>query len=112
MPGTSSTREQRAAPVRLVRDLAAACQHNLPSELSSFVGRAREIAELPEALAATRLLTLTGAGGVGKTRVALERITNWGRSPGPVRPAWRSSPAQRGVGPELWHRRVSLGAEP
>ena len=42
-----------------------------PHELSSFVGRERELAELREALAATRLLTLTGPGGAGKTRLAL-----------------------------------------
>ena len=45
--------------------------HNLPHELSSFVGRERELAELREALAATRLLTLIGPGGCGKTRLAL-----------------------------------------
>src|ERR671922_2588548 len=44
----------------------------LPRELTSFVGREREIAELAHAVAASRLLTLTGSGGVGKTRLALE----------------------------------------
>ena len=43
-----------------------------PAELTSFVGRAREVADIRRALAATRLLTLTGAGGSGKTRLALE----------------------------------------
>jgi predicted ATPase len=46
-------------------------QGNLPAQLSSFVGRERELRELRAALAATRLLTLTGAGGCGKTRLAL-----------------------------------------
>jgi non-specific serine/threonine protein kinase len=38
----------------------------------SFVGRERELVEVKRALATTRLLTLTGAGGAGKTRLALE----------------------------------------
>jgi predicted ATPase/DNA-binding SARP family transcriptional activator/DNA-binding CsgD family transcriptional regulator len=46
--------------------------HNLPAPRSSFVGREREMLETKRALAMTRLLTLTGAGGSGKTRLALE----------------------------------------
>ena len=46
--------------------------HNLPAPLTSFIGRQREIAELARLLPSTRLLTLTGAGGCGKTRLALE----------------------------------------
>jgi predicted ATPase/tetratricopeptide (TPR) repeat protein len=45
---------------------------SLPAETSSFVGREHELGELSVLLAHTRLLTLTGAGGVGKTRLALE----------------------------------------
>ena len=44
---------------------------NLSEPLTSFVGRERELAELTERVAANRLLTLMGAGGVGKTRLAL-----------------------------------------
>jgi predicted ATPase len=50
----------------------AAPRHNLPASVTSFVGREREMAEVRERLAATRLLTLTGAGGTGKTRLLLE----------------------------------------
>lgn len=49
--------------------------HNLPQELTSFVGRTRELAAVKEALGAARLLTLTGPGGIGKTRLALRAAT-------------------------------------
>jgi hypothetical protein len=45
--------------------------HNLPLELSSFIGREREVAEVETLLGEHRLLTLTGSGGSGKTRLAL-----------------------------------------
>lgn len=44
---------------------------NLPLELTSFVGRRREIADTKKMLSSSRLVTLTGIGGVGKTRLAL-----------------------------------------
>src|SRR5215207_1888959 len=47
-------------------------RHNLPSARSSFVGREREMVEVKRELAMTRLLTLTGVGGSGKTRLTLE----------------------------------------
>jgi predicted ATPase/DNA-binding CsgD family transcriptional regulator len=46
--------------------------HNLPAPVSSFVGREKEITEIIELLQDHRLVTLTGPGGVGKTRLALE----------------------------------------
>ena len=50
----------------------ATVSHNLPIQLTSFVGREREIEQLTGLLAKSRLLTLVGAGGVGKTRLGLE----------------------------------------
>jgi predicted ATPase/tetratricopeptide (TPR) repeat protein len=44
----------------------------LPAETSTFVGRGHELGELAALLGQTRLLTLTGVGGVGKTRLAVE----------------------------------------
>jgi len=49
-----------------------ALPNNLPIQLTSFVGREREIAEVKSVLTTSRLLTLTGAGGSGKTRLALQ----------------------------------------
>ncbi|MFI5003408.1 MAG: LuxR C-terminal-related transcriptional regulator [Solirubrobacterales bacterium] len=49
-----------------------ALPNNLPEQLTSFVGRERELGEVADALSATRLLTLTGAGGCGKTRLAAQ----------------------------------------
>ncbi len=50
---------------------AATPNHNLPHFLASFIGREKEIAELSQLLGNARLLTLTGAGGCGKTRLAI-----------------------------------------
>jgi predicted ATPase/class 3 adenylate cyclase len=46
--------------------------NNLPVALTSFVGREQEIGQIEQLLTDTRLLTLTGPGGTGKTRMALE----------------------------------------
>jgi DNA-binding SARP family transcriptional activator len=46
--------------------------NNLPIQLTSFIGREREMAGITRLLIGTRLLTLTGSGGCGKTRLALE----------------------------------------
>ena len=44
----------------------------LPAELTSFVGRRQEVAEVKRLLSVSRMVTLTGPGGVGKTRLALQ----------------------------------------
>jgi non-specific serine/threonine protein kinase len=48
---------------------------NLPLELTGFIGRVAELAEVERLLSASRLVTLTGIGGVGKTRLALRAAT-------------------------------------
>jgi predicted ATPase/DNA-binding SARP family transcriptional activator len=63
---------QPAPPASDPTSLAAGGRrHNLPIALTSFIGRAHELAEVRRLLATTRLLTLTGVGGCGKTRLAL-----------------------------------------
>ena len=69
-----------------------ALPNNLPEQLTSFVGRERELAALGVALAATRLLTLTGAGGCGKTRLA------------PSWPPTRSTASATASGGSTWPR--------
>jgi predicted ATPase len=67
----ASTRAAVASELTAVAadDLA---RHNLPAAITSFVGRDVETAEVRRLLAGHRLLTLTGVGGSGKTRLALE----------------------------------------
>ena len=54
-----------------MRDGAEAIPTNVPQEPNSFVGRERELDELRRLVGVTRALTLCGAGGIGKTRLAL-----------------------------------------
>jgi non-specific serine/threonine protein kinase len=61
---------QAAAP-SAYREVAVR-KGNLPAQVTSFVGRTREVAEVKQLLRASRLVVLTGAGGTGKTRLALQ----------------------------------------
>src|SRR6202166_852726 len=56
-------------PLRTSKTVAVA---HLPVQLTSFVGRDAELTQLRQLLADNRLVTLTGAGGVGKTRLAIQ----------------------------------------
>jgi predicted ATPase/DNA-binding SARP family transcriptional activator len=66
--GVTPSGETTAAYERAV---AAEIRVSLPCETTSFIGREAEVAQVQSMLAASRLLTLTGAGGVGKTRMAI-----------------------------------------
>src|ERR1700742_5171268 len=56
-------------PLRVTKTIV---DQHLPVQLTSFVGREAELARVDELLAENRLVTVTGAGGVGKTRLALQ----------------------------------------
>src|SRR5215467_13322182 len=82
-PSRKRSRRRRAARRRPQRTLATPAEtplprlgrsisHNLPVQVTSFIGREREIAEVKHLLAGTHLLTLTGAGGCGKSRLAMQ----------------------------------------
>jgi non-specific serine/threonine protein kinase len=63
-------------PVRELADERPAASDskltNLPEALTSFIGREREMVEVKRLLAGKRLVTITGAGGIGKTRLAMQ----------------------------------------
>ncbi len=75
---SSATKKLRAwiAQERAERTPVGASTTNLPIPLTSFVGRQREIAGVKARLSSVRLLTLSGAGGSGKTRLAIRVATN------------------------------------
>jgi predicted ATPase/DNA-binding CsgD family transcriptional regulator len=61
---------QQAFPAGVLDDTAFL--HNLPAQTTSFVGRSGELCAVRDLLAQARIVTLTGAGGVGKTRLAVQ----------------------------------------
>ncbi len=63
--------EDLPSEFRVLRSLDAR-PNNLPTQLTTFVGRERELGEALDALSRTRLLTMTGPGGTGKTRLSLQ----------------------------------------
>jgi predicted ATPase/transcriptional regulator with XRE-family HTH domain len=66
-----------ASLLRLVRpDAHATPRNNLPQQMTSFVGRQRDVGEVAELLSKHRLVTVVGAGGVGKTRLAVQLGSN------------------------------------
>ena len=77
---TSVAAEQFQAAVAPVRrrgsarpdSTSTASHHNLPAAVTTFIGREQELIDIPTRLHGARLMTLTGVGGSGKTRLAIE----------------------------------------
>src|SRR6266508_1124150 len=59
-------------PERSVDSFASKPRTNLPTSLSSFIGREKELDEITRLIAKNRLVTLTGVGGIGKTRLSIQ----------------------------------------
>ncbi len=72
--------------------------NNLPTQLTSFIGREKEVAEIRTLLDSSRLVTLTGSGGTGKTRLSIEvgaqELENFTNGVWMVELALLSDPAQ------------------
>ena len=71
-PGEELRRLEEAVLRQEVPAAPSPARHNLPAPLTSFIGRERDLARLERLLGGARLVTLTGTGGTGKTRLALE----------------------------------------
>jgi hypothetical protein len=91
-------------------DDGANTPNNLPRQRTRFIGRDRELAECARLLGETRLLTLTGIGGSGKTRLALRLVEGicrrfsgvWPRWSIPRPSRWRGDRARVRVRPGSW----------
>ncbi|MBV9851285.1 MAG: tetratricopeptide repeat protein, partial [Armatimonadetes bacterium] len=75
-PAVGNRRKDRGRPANAPPSPRLGPRHNLPPQGTSFVGREREVGEVRALLATRRLLTLTGAGGAGKTRLALRTASS------------------------------------
>ncbi|SHN43464.1 BTAD domain-containing putative transcriptional regulator [Cryptosporangium aurantiacum] len=94
-PGPEVQDAHLAALREDARPRVSARRGNLPAALTGFVGRSAELRRVAELLAGGRLITLTGPGGAGKTRLALEAAAVVPDAPDGV---WLVEPAGHGSG--------------
>ncbi len=80
--GIDPSAELAALHLRILRGETGGGRGNLRTALTSFVGRDTELARVAEALAGSRLVTLVGPGGAGKTRLATEAARAWAQQHG------------------------------
>ena len=66
------TTSKETTPTETSTEETAVAKHNLPAQLTTFIGRENEIQTVKDLISKHRLVTLTGAGGCGKTRLAIE----------------------------------------
>jgi predicted ATPase/DNA-binding XRE family transcriptional regulator len=66
------TPRRRMSAASGTQSIGSSLQHNIPLQTTRFIGRQDDLAKIRERLREVRLLTITGSGGCGKTRVALE----------------------------------------
>ena len=96
-------------PLRSLNELP----NNLPQQMTSFIGREKEIAEIRQMLATSRLVTLTGAGGTGKTRLSLQVAAEvMGEFPDGVWLVEFASLADPGLVPQTVATALSVREEP
>ena len=86
--GEPATR-QKPTPMKRPHPQEMPLRSNLPVPITSFIGRVGELAAVRRRLTAARLVTLIGAGGVGKTRLAL-RVAEEALADYPMACGWRS----------------------
>jgi predicted ATPase/transcriptional regulator with XRE-family HTH domain len=77
----AASRRRTDVDVAATRAVPTPTPHNLPAELSSFVGREHDVADIEHLMTSDRLVTLVGAGGVGKTRIAMRVASNFAQRP-------------------------------
>jgi len=96
-----ATPDAPAPDAQAVGGASAPPRHNLPEQRTRFIGRAAALADLGRLMAQSRLLTLTGIGGCGKTRLALQ----FGQSCSRISPTGSgSSTSRRCATPSAWPR--------